>query len=540
MNHLNKKQILRKPRYTRANTPLLWVVIPMMIGIIYAQSAINPEWWWSGAEREFALVWQLFPWLLMAGAVGYGVVRHRVGEPLVFLTLVACGAVLDLAQRPEPSTLIEGERLRIVGRLTETPIESGRWQRATTLVTHRYDSSGGWRAVTPYKTQLYIDTSQRVALGSTIDFRARSYPIDSSYGRYMGRRRVYSRSYTWRVVTLGVDTTLTERVALVRESLSDKLAQYSDCDRGVTLWDSTSNAMADRITDGDDATAVMQALALGYRADMSRELRSQYSRVGVAHILAVSGMHVGIIFVMLNLLLGWIRLLRGGRVWLGVVVIVVLMLYAVVTGLAPSVLRAVVMFSLLQIGIMLSRPSTMLNTLCAAAIGLLLWNPLWLYDIGFQLSFIAMVGIATLYGPIVGLLRPSSTVLSWLWSITVVALAAQICTLPLATHYFGVVPLAGLLLNPIVWFTVPLVMVGSLLYLAVGWGWIWSATHGVASVQNMVVGYSSSIGWVAIDGVTLWAGATVLIYILLLALIVVLNGNFFRRRASQSDIKKLF
>lgn len=509
----------------------------MMIGIIYAQSAINSEWWWSSSsESSPGLVWQLFPWLLMAGAVGYGVVRRRVGKPLVFLILVACGAVLDLAQRPEPSTLIEGERLRMVGRLTETPIGSGRWQRATTLVTHSYDSLGGWRSVMPYKTQLYIDTSQRVALGSTIDFRARSYPIDSSYGRYIGRRGVYSRSYTWRVVTLGIDTTLTERVALVRESLSDKLVQYSDCDSGVTLGDSTSNAMAYGITDVDDATAVMQALALGYRADMSRELRSQYSRVGVAHILAVSGMHVGIIFVMLNLLLGWIRLLRGGRIWMGVVVIVVLMLYAVITGLAPSVLRAVVMFSLLQIGIMLSRPSTMLNTLCAAAVGLLVWNPLWLYDIGFQLSFIAMVGIATLYGPIVGLFRPSSVILSWLWSITVVALAAQICTLPLATYYFGVVPLAGLLLNPIVWFTVPLVMAGSLLYLAVGWGWIWSATHSVASFQNMVVGYSSSIGWVAIDGVALSTGATVLIYVLLLVVIVALNGNFFRRRASQSDI----
>lgn len=435
------------------------------------------------------------------------------------LFVAVSGVALTLMHRPAPSTLSSGQRNELVGRVETTPRTKGRWHQAQVRVTHRLDSVDGWRAIAPYRTLLYVDTSQSVGLGQTISFRARGYAIDSSYGDYMGRRGIYSRSYTWRLSHLGADTTALERIALLQGDLADRLS------RGV-------GSFADH-----DAAAVMQALALGYRTEMDRQMRGEYSRVGVAHILAVSGMHVGIIFIVLNMLLGWLRIFRRGQVWLGCCVILILIFYALITGLSPSVLRAVVMFSLVQVGLMISRPTTMLNTLCAAAIGLLVWNPLWLYDIGFQLSFAAMVGIATLYGPMAGLLRTRNVVVGWLWRITVVALAAQVCTLPLATHYFGVLPLIGLLINPVVWFTVPVIMIGSWLYLFSGWGWVVYMTSAVARFQNHLVEYSASHGWIAVEGVRLSAAWTWAIYVLLIVIIVTLNNRSVTKKINFAEVK---
>ena len=262
---------------------------------------------------------------------------------------------------------------------------------------------------------------------------------------------------------------------------------------------------------------------MGDQSDITPELRDSYSRTGVAHLLSVSGLHVGIVFLILNLMFGWIRLFRHGTVALGIVVILCLVCYAALTGLSPSVIRAVTMFSLLQIGLMLSRYTNSLNTLCAAALLLLIWNPYNLYHIGFQLSFAAMVGIITLYQPIARLWMPRHVLLRWLWSLSLVGITAQIGTFPLVMYHFGQLQLAGLLLNPLIWFTVPVIIGGSLLYLAGGWEWVLALTRTVAEWQNSAITWMAGHSWVAVTGIRLEAWLCAAMYLVILILIVWVN-----------------
>lgn len=206
---------------------------------------------------------------------------------------------------------------------------------------------------------------------------------------------------------------------------------------------------------------VAEALILGYKQEMGAELKLAYSRTGAMHVLAVSGLHVGIVS---GLLLLFFRLfLSGNRKhtrWIRTVLIVLLIwFFALLTGLAPSVMRASLMFSLLLIGKALNRDSDIYNILAASAVSLLLINPFLIKDVGFQLSYAAVIGIVYFQPKIYTLFFIEESWLDAIWKLTSVSLAAQLSTLPFALFYFHqfpvyfwlsglvVVPLAGLILG---------------------------------------------------------------------------------------------
>lgn len=497
------------PRYNRANTPLLWVVVPLMLGIVYLQEQ-DP--------RYDSLFSGYLPSAYLVAGAAYIAIKRKFKEPIIWLSISVLGAILVILHRPAECAIPYGEQQQFIGTIDQVPTVKGRWLKSESTTTHILDSQQIWHPVHDRRTMLYIDTSQHITIGSTIRYKARCYPTDSSsYGRYMARRGITSHSFTWRVTSLGADTTAMQRIDILRRNASDR----------ILIADSNDTHAIDSSTYSDrrnQTAGIMQALALGDKSLIDPELRRSYSRVGAAHILAVSGMHVGIIFCIINLIFGWLYLIRGGRIWMGVTVITLLGIYAVMTGLSPSVLRAVIMFSILQLGLMISRTTNSLNTLSAAAIVLLLVNPLYIYDISFQLSFAAMVGIVTIYGPMTRLWRPRLAPLRWLWNLSLVTLSAQLGSMPLAVVYFGQLPLAGLLLNPIIWFTVPLIIVGSLLYLATQWSWIGSATHSITSIQNQIVEWSSAHQWITIEGIELSPRGCLGIYILIFVCIVAINN----------------
>lgn len=209
----------------------------------------------------------------------------------------------------------------------------------------------------------------------------------------------------------------------------------------------------------DDQAALLQALLLGMRGNIDEELRTTFANVGVIHVLAVSGMHVGFIAAVLLGVFGFLRLANPWRTFL---VIAGLIVYAHLTGLKPSVVRATVMASVFLVGLLLQRRAHILNILAIAALIILLANPLQLFEPGFQLSFVAVAGIALIYKQFQYLLRSSfrqwrehsQTLRLWLVSLFFVSLAAQLATLPLTMYYFGRIPVISLLANLVV---VPLV-----------------------------------------------------------------------------------
>lgn len=433
------------------------------------------------------------------------------------------GAGLAEWQRIDPTPAVEhhGERLTFLGRVESIPQIRGRWERSTATLYCFADSvSGDWIPLKELKINLFVDTSvqlnPRLRIGDLVRLRGRLYAADSTgYDLYMRRTRgISGRCFAWSAVRIDTDTTWNTRVESFRNRMGNRL-----------LHNSTPN---------DAAGGIMQALAIGDQSEIDPQLRQHYARSGVAHLLSVSGLHVGIIFLILNFLFGWLRLFRHGYVALGLLVILSLCGYAVLTGLSPSVIRAVAMFSLLQIGLMLSRYTNSLNTLCAAALLILIGNPYYLYHIGFRLSFAAMVGIITLYQPLARLWMPRQAVLRWLWSLTLVGITAQIGTFPLVMYHFGQLQFAGLLLNPLIWFTVPIIIGGSLLYLASGWEWVYASTHAVTEWQNSIVGWMGSHRWAAVNGIELSAWGCGAIYLIIIVLIVWMN------RLSQTQTRSYF
>ncbi|MCK9254213.1 MAG: competence protein ComEC family protein [Bacteroidales bacterium] len=186
----------------------------------------------------------------------------------------------------------------------------------------------------------------------------------------------------------------------------------------------------------DDELAVVSALALGYQDSLSDELRHAYSSAGAMHILAVSGMHVGIVYGMIIFLLSFFKSekLRLPKVFLSIILV---WAYAFLTGLSPSVSRAALMFSIMALGNIQKHKSSSLNAVAASAFILLLINPYNLVKLGFQLSYIAVIGIILLNEPIYQLVNPKNKIIDKIWSLTAVSLAAQIVTAPLGMFYFN-------------------------------------------------------------------------------------------------------
>jgi len=192
---------------------------------------------------------------------------------------------------------------------------------------------------------------------------------------------------------------------------------------------------------------MLSALLLGIRRKIDPELKAAYSSAGVTHILAVSGMHVGLIFGFLSLILGWLKRLQFGHILFSITVIAMLWLYAMVTGLSPSVLRAVTVFSIIQFGDVLKKPGLPINGLSFATILLFIFDVEIIYDVGYQLSFAAVYGIISFERPIRDLIRTKNIVTTFLWKSCAITVAATLATFPLILYYFHQFPVYFLLAN---------------------------------------------------------------------------------------------
>lgn len=205
-------------------------------------------------------------------------------------------------------------------------------------------------------------------------------------------------------------------------------------------WRTSVAGWFDGMHIGDRQKGLVKALVLGVRNDIGTEQRDAFARSGTTHVLAVSGMHVGLIYWILSKSFVWLgnrRLARWGR---GLLVLTCLWLFAGLAGGSPSIVRAAIMFSVFTVADSSGRPSEPLNSIGFAALVLLLWDPSMLWQLGFQLSFLAVLGIIVFYKPLLELWSPRTFVAHYVWSAVCVTLAAQIATTPVSIHAFGAFP----------------------------------------------------------------------------------------------------
>lgn len=204
----------------------------------------------------------------------------------------------------------------------------------------------------------------------------------------------------------------------------------------------------------DEEYAVAAAILLGYDDSLPMDLRQKYVAAGAMHILCVSGLHVGVIFMVFSYLLFFLDdRKKTQRLLKHLLLLLLIWFYALLAGLAPSILRATIMLSFVVIGNVVNRKGVLLNSLAASALILLCINPANLFDIGFMLSYVAVIGIVVLQKPISKLVYSKYKIVNKIWEITSVTIAAQIATVPFTIYYFHQFPtyfwLSNLFMTPI-------------------------------------------------------------------------------------------
>ena len=210
--------------------------------------------------------------------------------------------------------------------------------------------------------------------------------------------------------------------------------------------------------------AVASALIVGKRDMLDAETIQAYSGTGAMHVLAVSGLHVGIVYLILSYSLFFLNKQKNLRQYLKPLLIIVLIwLYACITGLSPSVLRAATMFTFIAFGKMGRRPLNIYGSIAASAFFLLLFNPFFITEVGFLLSYLALTGIIFIQPKIYKLIYFENKLLRKIWMISSVSLAAQIATFPIGLLYFHQFPIYFLVSNLVVIPAATIILVNGLL-----------------------------------------------------------------------------
>lgn len=206
----------------------------------------------------------------------------------------------------------------------------------------------------------------------------------------------------------------------------------------------------DRYIPGENESGLAKALLIGYRIDLDKDLVQAYSNAGVVHIIAISGLHLALIYGLLLWITLRTPLLKKAKVPRIAVILFCLWFFVFLTGASPSVMRAAVMFSFISIGSIFQKRSSVYNSLSASAFLLLCFDPYLLWDVGFQLSYLAVLGIVVLQRSIYNWLYVKNKILDYTWKMGSVSIAAQIFTIPICFYYFHQLPILFLIANLIV------------------------------------------------------------------------------------------
>jgi len=279
-----------------------------------------------------------------------------------------------------------------------------------------------------------------------------------------------------------------------------------------------------------DEQSIAMALLVGYQTELSNDVKFSFISTGAMHVLSVSGLHVGLIFLVFSYLTRFLKKKKRGKIIYLILNLLFLWVYAILTGFSPSVLRATTMFSFVLIGQNSGRIPNIYSSLYFSLFILLLFDPLMISQVGFQLSYAAVIGIVALQPRIYNLIKVKNVwILDKIWALTSVSLAAQLATFPLGLFYFTQFPVYFLISNLLVIPISTFILYAGFVFLItipIGFdflnnilSWLlnaslWLLNHSVTMVQNWPKGLISEI-YISLL-------MTLLIYLLIFLLIVFL------------------
>lgn len=483
--------------------PLVRVALAFALGIVVgdALSGVVASWMWL-----CSLVVALPPLWLWHRRKYIDNRRPVMQTVAVLAAVVLCGAL-------RMSNWLEGQRFEYAGSeetfravVASSPyIYSAKAAHGSRRQTARYEFVVADGRFAGHKIYAYsphganAEWEKPLSIGDGIVMTARMRPAydasrDNSHGNRSGshfdyRRwlcshdivaRVYSSEGKWHRAVFALDgISGLQRLTLWLGRFRQRLqAEYRDS--GLS----------------EDTYAVVAAMTLGDRNALTKDVREAYSVSGASHVLALSGMHLGIIYMLLSLLFE-----RGPRdSYTKVFVLAAIWGYALMVGMATSVVRSAIMCTMFAISYMLCRQNMSLNTLGLAALLLLAISPMNLWDIGFQMSFLAVFGIVFFYDRFYVVVSAkflqTHRVLGWLWTMLTVPLSAQVMVAPLVVYYFGRFSCYFFLSNYI---AVPLatIVIYSSILLCATFFWPWLQGVVATVVEWEVTAMNGALSWVA-------------------------------------------
>jgi competence protein ComEC len=305
-------------------------------------------------------------------------------------------------------------------------------------------------------------------------------PHDFDYGAYLKRKNIQAQVF------------LKRNSYRIRKSSSFNLRKWA-ADQRLFLKRELRGIIKNK-----EVLGITEAMLLGDKSEVPKEVITNYASAGVLHILAISGLHVGILFALLNFMTRPLLFLKKGKYIRWVFVMLFMWGFALLVGLASSVVRAVAMFSFVGIALCISGRFTVLHSLVSAAFVSLLFNPFFLFDVGFQLSYSAVLFLVVLQPFLARLWRPKYKVLVYFWNLITVSIAAQIGVLPLSLFYFHQFPSLFVLSNLVILPFVGLVLFWALLVLLFALsGWV--LPFFVKRFTDFVLLLNEFVDWVAMQ-----------------------------------------
>lgn len=271
-------------------------------------------------------------------------------------------------------------------------------------------------------TSEFLIGSNGFVYGSIFKNRNPNNPMQFDYGKYLDRKQIYGQIYS-------------ENSKITLSPILTKNSGYYASKFRTTVIQNLRNSGFN-----ETELSILNALVLGQRQDISKEVMQDYQYAGAIHILAVSGLHVGLILLFINLLLKPLPNTNKGRFIKLITSLMALWLFGIIAGLTPSIFRSVVMFSIVAIGMYWRRSTNIYHTLLVSMMVLLFINPFYLFDIGFQLSYVALFSIVWIQPIFMKLWSPKPKLIRYFWEILTVSIAAQLGTFPVSIYYFHQFP----------------------------------------------------------------------------------------------------
>ena len=548
--HLNlKKQFEISMRSFWSQIPMLRIALAVIAGVgaeIFADSVLHRSY-------EALLLMSILLAISFLSILGISFIskielayRLRVANGIVLsVFLISFGYVLtwfyaDKNFENHFQKFISTESF-CVAKVTKPPLEK---EKVITLVAEVSEVKNKNQAVITQGNILINvlrdSTSNNLKYGDVIVFNSRieefdepKNPNEFSFKLYQSFHNIYHRTFLkagdWKLLSSNQGNILMAKIYDVREYFLSLIIKY--------------------VKDKNDF-AVASAIMLGYNDYMNGDVTRAYASSGALHVLSVSGLHVGIMFIMLNFLFGFLDN-RGRKAQMAkaITIIMLIWFYACLTGLSPSVLRSAMMFSMIQFGKVMIRNVNTYNIIFASILLLVLFNPFIITEVGFRLSYLAVIGIIFLHPKIYSLivigngqqpqfkkqetywLKPftffrydlkwfSFFALDFCWTIVAVSIAAQIATFPLSLYYFHQFPNLFLISNLVVipvsnlilFLGTGLFAVGTIPYLNDGVGWCFNA---LLVLLNKFIFFIDSLWFALIQGISITMIEMIAMYVLI-------------------------